>query len=283
MLTSLDRQSILLTILRHARNPSFPEPFVGFVFWQLLDAGLPAAAFSDILLQNPDIARFAAPNRLPLHKAAMRGDVAIIHALLPFVDIQAVSDAGDDAIYACAASANGSAECIQALLGAWLAAAHPAAPPLLTRMPPESQHPPTALAAAIATHGDGAQGMVDLLIPFTDVHATNAPGSNAAMIAAEAGAPECLRKLLAAGANPRSRSILGQTPLMFAASAGRADCVNILLPLSDLAAKDDFGQAAEEGASKPIQAIFQQWRCGQEQRALDQACRDAPSAATPRL
>jgi len=125
---------------------------------------------------------------------------------------------------------------------------------------------------------EGHADAVRRLLPLSDARLANADGMTSLMAAASHGHVGCLRVLLENGPPPgeqdgRSTSVFysknhsgrdldldrlvrgaGQTALMLAVQSHSVECVQLLLPISDFAAKDDGGRTALD-----IAALLQQW------------------------
>jgi hypothetical protein len=121
---------------------------------------------------------------------------------------------------------------------------HARAAQLLRGGAPESPALPSMHVASF----EGSADMVDALVAAgAEVGALNARGKSAAWIAA-AGNHEALEALLHHGADPRTPDTDGVTPLMVAIANMSAPCAELLLPVSDLRAKDSQGRSACERA-----------------------------------
>lgn len=110
----------------------------------------------------------------------------------------------------------------------------------------------------------GQAEAVRLLAPLCDASARDRFGRTALMSACAVQAPECVEILLS-WCDPRAASLDGETPLMRAAAGPRAEgglrCVQLLLPVSEPAARDRHGlsalmHAAKEGNVGCVRALL---------------------------
>ena len=84
-----------------------------------------------------------------------------------------------------------------------------------------------------------------LLEGGADHSVTTGDGFTALFAATEGGHVQCVQLLLAAGADAnKADDWLGRTPLMKSIFVRQAECMKILLPVSDLQAKDRQGRTA---------------------------------------
>jgi ankyrin repeat protein len=122
----------------------------------------------------------------------------------------------------------------------------------------------TPLMAAVALDpSPRASICVKILIPGSDLAASNSIRRTALMIAADKKNAEAVRLLVAEGAAcaPNARNVSGETALMLAAKNGATHCVELLAPLSDPEAKNDLGYfalllAAANGHSSCVEALL---------------------------
>lgn len=92
---------------------------------------------------------------------------------------------------------------------------------------------------------EGTSSMVDELIAAgAELDAVNALGDTPALIATAAGNCDALAALLRHGANANAVNKEGATPLMRAIAAMASTCVELLIPVSDLNARDNDGHRA---------------------------------------
>jgi ankyrin repeat protein len=96
---------------------------------------------------------------------------------------------------------------------------------------------------------EGEDALVTLLLPLSDVGASDRDGETALMLASF-GHPRCVELLLPLS-DPNARDADGWTALMWAASSGNRACVELLLPHSAPAAPTVSGPAALPIAQPP--------------------------------
>jgi ankyrin repeat protein len=157
----------------------------------------------------------AAPDA-PLADAAMRGDLAVVRALLERgADVNAAQGDGMSALHW--AAQHGDRDMVQLLVraGASLDA--------ITRI---GKYTPLHLASKIGE----ADVVAALLEAGSNVKAVTNSGAQAIHFAAASGSPATVEVLLDKGADANAiESEWGQTPLIFAAALDRADAIKALL------------------------------------------------------
>ena len=89
---------------------------------------------------------------------------------------------------------------------------------------------------------EGEASFVELLLPWSDVRASDRDGETALMLAAF-GHPSCVELLLPVS-DPMAGDTDGWTALMWAASSGNEKCVELLLLHSDATATNQSGVTA---------------------------------------
>jgi len=204
-----------------------------------------------------------------LMTAATHRHVQCVKALLPFSDAS-VGDADSQSTALMLAAHAGNFECVLALIGAsdvaqqtpenwgshnalmFAAAAgnHRCVEALLS---PEAQRQTnhfkrTALMMA-ADKPSSNLASVELLIPESDLAATDSNGSTALALAAQRGHADRVAALIAADQTPEHEvaqrlNTEGRTPLMAAAVFGHVECVKLLAPVSMINAQDKDGDTA---------------------------------------
>jgi ankyrin repeat protein len=122
---------------------------------------------------------------------------------------------------------------------------------------------------------EGEEAFVALLLPWSDVRASDRDGETALMLASF-GHPACV-ELLLPSSDPKACDADGWTALMWAASSGSEKCVELLLPHSDTAAATGSGITALDIA----RAFDQQARAQQIRRhvVLEEAIKTANAVA----
>ena len=116
-------------------------------------------------------------------------------------------------------------------------------------------------ALMIAASYQGFAEMLELLLPYSDVKATNKWGSTALMYAAKKGNEKAV-ELLLPNSDVKATNYRGETALMYAAGSGNEKSVELLLPNSDVEATDRWGATALDVAKslghKQIVSLLQQ-------------------------
>jgi uncharacterized protein len=168
----------------------------------------------------------------PLMDAAERGFWRCVELLAPVSDVKALSDETEESALIFAAK-KGHEKCVRPLL---------ASSDLDLARGSEGGF--TALMLAVES---GHIGCAKALIEggaSLEARSTDWGESTALMRAAAKGQPQCVRLLLAAGADPKARESDGYDALAHAVRWGTLDCATALIGVSDLAAKDNDGDAA---------------------------------------
>ena len=142
---------------------------------------------------------------------------------------------------------------------------------------------------------EGSAAMINALASRGGfVQSTDKHGRTPTHIAAAAGNVSGLQALLRHGANARAVDQNGATPFMLAVGAMSASCAELLLPISDLNARDRDGDDAKNYApafhADPDDPGFENalryarfLQSLEEASALDSACGEAPSAKSRSL
>ena len=185
--------------------------------------------------------------RTALYFAAEDGRAGLVGLLLPHSDLHKAVDkrgsflAGRDAL--CAALSNGSLSCFRAMapLADW------------------SRISRKALGESLRGAVEGSSGdVVRLVGPMVGEEALE----NCVWEAASRNGKEALEALIGLLGRERALEMStpeGYTPLMAAARYGHLDAIGVLLPASDLAARDKTGQTALDYAGHSAQSAQARW------------------------
>jgi ankyrin repeat protein len=120
------------------------------------------------------------------------------------------------------------------------------------RIPAAPKGAPSPLA--IAVRGSVYSAVLEALLPLGDIHETDEDGRTLLHRAVSAGSAATVETLLAHGADPLRADGLGLTPLMAAAASCHKPCFRLLLPVSDVLARDANGDSALSLAARGLDA-----------------------------